>query len=70
MFRSFAYEKDEENGGMKWRGLLKNIEVGHPSLNMARLVCTFLLHVLILPEMSTAKYMLSFTKKNITTFTG
>lgn len=55
---------------MRYKGLLKDIEIGNPSLNMSRIVCAFLLHIQLLPELSTSKAMLSFTKKNISSFSG
>ena len=35
---------------------------------MARLVCALLLHLSIVPDITSAKQMLSFAKKNITSF--
>lgn len=46
----------------------RDIYPGDPTLNMIRIVCTFLLHVSILSEVSSAKDMLSFAKKNCTCF--
>ena len=51
-------------------GLLENIEVSKPSVNMARLVCGFLLHIILLPEIESAKSMLDFCKRNPMNFRG
>lgn len=64
----FAVEKGPE--GQQWKGLLEDIYAGDPSLNMARIVCAFLLHISVLPEVRSAKMMLSFAKKNVTSFSG
>ena len=48
--------------------ILEDIFVGSPKLNLTRLVCALLMHLSILPEISAAKEMLSFSKKNITSF--
>ena len=37
---------------------------------MSRVTCAFLLHVSIVPEIKTAKEMISFAKKNPTLFSG
>jgi hypothetical protein len=47
-----------------------SIKVGQPSINMTRLCCCFLLHVSILPELTSAKWMLTFAKYNPTAFSG
>jgi hypothetical protein len=39
-------------------------------LNMSRIICAFLLHVHIVPEIKTAKQIINFTKKNPTIFSG
>ena len=57
-------------GGTKWKGIVEDIYVGNPSLNMSRITCAFLLHVSIVPEIKTAKEIISFTKKNPTMFSG
>ena len=57
-------------GGTKWKGVTGNIYVGDPALNMSRITCAFLLHVAVVPEIKTAKEIISFTKKNPTMFSG
>lgn len=47
-----------------------SVVVGKPTLNMTRLCCCFLLHISILPELTSAKEMLQFAKLNPTAFTG
>ena len=49
---------------------LSGISPGTPSVNLTRIVCSFLLHVTILPEMTVAKNMLDFGKRNPTAFQG
>ena len=44
------------------------IYVGDPDLNLTRVICCFLLHVTLLPEIQSAKKMLSFAKKNPNAF--
>lgn len=51
-------------------GFFNGISAGTPSVNLTRIVCCFLLHVTILPEMTVAGEMLRFGKKNPTAFQG
>ena len=46
------------------------IYVGDPGLNLTRVICCFLLHATLLPEIQSAKKMLSFAKKNPNAFKG
>jgi hypothetical protein len=64
----FAVEKTPT--GMVYKGLLKDIVVGDPSVNMSRIVCALLLHITLVPEIMSAKQMLSFAKKNPARFSG
>lgn len=68
LFYNYAFEKIF--GRPKFKGYFQEIFVGDPSLNLTRMVCAFLLHVSILPEIRSAKDMLSFAKKNIHSFSG
>lgn len=49
---------------------LNGVEVGTPSVNMARIITCFLLHLELLPELDSAKHMLSFARRNPTSFSG
>jgi hypothetical protein len=62
----------QTDGNFSMDGLLseESVIVGAPTLNMTRLCCCFLLHVSILPELTSAKEMLQFVKLNPTSFTG
>lgn len=68
LFYNYASEKTTD--GVKFKGFFQDIVIGDPSLNLARILCAFLLHVSVLPEIRTAKDMLSFAKKNINSFSG
>ena len=48
--------------------LLDGVHVGTPSINLARIVCCFLLHLELLPELSSAKSMIDFARKNPSRF--
>lgn len=65
----FNHEFDE-NGELVYKWLFDDIVVGDASLNMSRIVCSFLLHISIVPEIKSAKEMMSFTKKNVSKFSG
>jgi hypothetical protein len=47
-----------------------SVFIGNPSINMTRLCCCFLLHISLLPEITSAKSMLQFAKLNPTSFVG
>jgi hypothetical protein len=47
-----------------------SVFIGDPSINMTRLCCCFLLHISLLPEITSAKSMLQFAKLNPTSFVG
>ena len=49
---------------------MSGIYTGKPSLNLARLITAFLLHLTLLSEMSSAKSMLDFARKNPSVFEG
>lgn len=44
--------------------------MGDPETNLARVICCFLLHVTLLSEITSARAMLSFAKKNPIAFKG
>ena len=46
----------------------KEIYMGTPLLNCARLIAALLIHLTLLPTIVTAKNMLSFAKKNVNCF--
>lgn len=46
------------------------VAIGMPSVNMARLITCFLLHLELLPELSSAKSMFDFARKNPSSFHG
>ena len=55
---------DLSGGDIESQSILMQVKVGKPSVNMARLVCGFLLHVMLLQEVSSALSMLDFIKRN------
>lgn len=67
---AFGTERTKEGTKLKEEGIFKDIVVGDPTLNMSRMICAFLLHVTIIPEIKSAKDMLSFAKKNPSKFSG
>lgn len=68
LFYNYAIEKTTD--GMRFKGFFHDIFVGDPSLNLSRIICSFLLHVSVLPEIRSAKDMISFSKKNIGAFSN
>ena len=50
------------------KDFLENIFYGNTSLNIVRFLCCILLHIEVLPEILSAKEMMSFAKKNPTAF--
>ena len=66
LFINFGFEIEDE--GYVYKGFYRKIFVGDPALNLARILCAFLLHMQVLPEVRSAKEMLSFAKKNVTSF--
>lgn len=70
LFYHFSMETDEETGNQVYKGLWADIYIGSPALNMSRIVCSFLLHISVIPEIQSAKEMMSFAKKNLTRFSG
>lgn len=65
---TYCYSTEKSSEGVVYIGLLRDVYHGDASLNMARMICAFLLHITVLPEIRSAKSMLSFAKKNITSF--
>lgn len=64
---------DDSGEGALFAGFLKGnimdgLVVGNPSINLARVVCCFLLHLELLPELSSAKSMIDFARKNPSAF--
>lgn len=51
-------------------GFFESIQIGNASLNVARILCAFLLHVQVMPEVIQAKNMMSFALKNPDRFRG
>lgn len=68
LFYDFRTIKPDDGGSREIVGFGYKIYPGDASLNMIRIVCTFLLHVSILSEISSAKEMMSFAKKNVSFF--
>ena len=60
----------DEDHVVSLENIIENIELGSTSLNLTRLVCALLMHISILPDIISAKEMLSFAKKNVTSFSG
>jgi hypothetical protein len=61
---------DASGDGFKMGSFLDGVNAGEPKMNLTRILCCFLLHVTILQEMSVAKALLNFGKKNPCAFEG
>lgn len=69
VFMMFEYLNVDTSGeGVSMGNLLDDVFYGTPSLNLTRVVCCFLLHLSLLPELQSAKSMLDFVRKNPTVF--
>jgi hypothetical protein len=69
VFMMFEYLNVDTSGeGLEVGSLLNDVFYGTPALNLTRIVCCFLLHLSLLPELQSAKSMLDFVRKNPTAF--
>lgn len=64
------YLSDETGEHIKPENLFEGIAIGSPSINLARIVTCFLLHLELLPELKSSKSMLDFARKNPAAFQG
>lgn len=66
----FQYLSNEDGDSIDPTNLLNGVAIGTPTRNLARIVTCFLLHLELLPELTSAKSMLDFARKNPASFSG